>query len=398
MAHYLTEQEKQVDVQMGSSAPSVLDPEIRKLAEELSTIHGTVRITRESNGVHLYMACPNCLETYGSDELFKMHLAINAEKYLTTDNNVVGMCMKEGDKFNVLDLKAMPPLNVRGHEHKPAVVMHKEANEKYLEPDQHGVMVPKSPGKVIPVQELTNDHPAIMYLNSRNFDVSSLADQFRLSYCEQERDDIFYRKLPGGFRATPQGRLVFYIVQKGVVVGWQARILEIVNDGLVWYWHPYKKSWTPVLQTQPDAKPSPLPGWEEWDPAKYILAHGCARNECLMGYDAAVAYNVRTNEGWCGLAEGPLDAGRCGAPIMATMGKFFSESQARLIKDAGFSKVIYIADSDAAGEKGKAYVWKQFQFLDMASKLIVVNPPAGYKDLGEMPDQNTAREYILSHL
>jgi hypothetical protein len=228
--------------------------------------------------------------------------------------------------------------------------------------------------------------------------VESLTEQFGITYCEQERDDMFYRKLSKGFRATPQGRIVFYIIQDGVVRGWQARILEMERDGYIWYWHPYKKQWTAVLQVMPEGKPKPLAGYEDWDPAKYVLAHGCARNECLMGYDAAVEYRKHTGENWCGLVEGPLDAGRCGAPVMSTMGKFFSATQALLVQKAGFSRVVYIADADAAGEQGKKYIHKQFSALQMEDRLTIINPPPEHKDIGEMQDRKTAREYIMTNL
>jgi hypothetical protein len=243
------------------------------------------------------------------------------------------------------------------------------------------------------------EHPARVYLASRNFDVDLLTDQFGITYCEQERNDIFYRKLLNGFRATPQCRIVFYIIQNGVVKGWQARILEIEHDDKVWYFHPYKKQWIAVAQIIPDSKPAPLPGWEGWDPAKYILAHGCLRNECLMGYDAALEYHRHsTGPRWCGLVEGPLDAGRVGPPMMATMGKYFSEAQAQLIRDGKFSPVIYFADDDAAGAKAKEYVHKQFAAFGMSHILKIVNAPLGYKDLGAVPDRQTALDYVLSHI
>ena len=59
-----------------------MDSRIVRLANQLARIHGKVRITKEASGVHLYMASPICLREYGKAELYKMHLALNADKYL----------------------------------------------------------------------------------------------------------------------------------------------------------------------------------------------------------------------------------------------------------------------------------------------------------------------------
>lgn len=399
MAKILKHEEREIDVRRGESAPAAMDPEYEQLARDLSAIHGTVRITNEASGIHFYMACPTCLEEYGEDELHKMHLAFNAEKYIKAGQSSAAMCMKTEESFHLMDLLAMPPLDQRGHVCTPKVIVKQQADEKYLEPDEHGRMVPKSPGTVVSVYSLPDTHPARMYLASRNFDVDSLTDQFGITYCEQERPDMFYRKLLHGFRATPQGRIVFYIIQDGMVKGWQARILELEHEGKGWYYHPYRKQWVPVTQLVPGQKANPLPGWEEWDPAKYILAHGCARNECLMGFDAAMKYHeTSTGPRWAGLVEGPLDAGRVGAPVMATMGKFFSQAQAQIIKDAQFDPVIYIADDDEPGRKAKQSVHKQFDALGISGRLKVIDSPAGYKDLGAMPNQYSAWDYVTKHL
>ena len=86
---------------MGTSCPSEISDEILVLAQQLSRLHGRVRVAAESGGVHLYIASPICLAQFGPDELLpsKMHLAVNADKYLgrppyETANDFAAMCMK----------------------------------------------------------------------------------------------------------------------------------------------------------------------------------------------------------------------------------------------------------------------------------------------------------------
>ena len=66
---------------MGSSCPEEISDEIITLAQQLSRLHGRVRVAAESGGVHLYIASPICLSQFGPDELLpsKMHLAVNAD-------------------------------------------------------------------------------------------------------------------------------------------------------------------------------------------------------------------------------------------------------------------------------------------------------------------------------
>lgn len=393
-----TAEEKLLDVQFTSSAPTELSSEAENLARQLSQIHGTIRVAAESSGVHFYMASPACLMEDGDIELTKMHLAVNVEKYMVTGEAYVAMCMKTGESYSIHDLLAMPPLDQRGFEHKPSVIIQKDVNAEHLEEDAYGNMVPKSPGEVIPILDLPADHPAIMYLNRRNFDLQSLTDQFQVAYCTKERNDVFYARMSNGFRATSQGRIVFYIVQDGIVQGWQARILELEHEGKIFYWHPYKNKWTAVSEVNPGGKPLLLPGWEEWDPHKYIIGSGTQRNKVLMGYDTALAYNEHRSLRYGILAEGALDVGRYGPPGMAMLGKFLSPGQAELLKRARFQKLLFVRDMDEVGGKALEKVQYQLASVGLADTLVPVEPPAGFKDLGEVTDNQFARDYVDSFL
>jgi len=43
--------------------------------------------------------------------------------------------------------RALLPISARGYDYTPLVILKKEADQQYLEPDEHGNMVPKSPGR-----------------------------------------------------------------------------------------------------------------------------------------------------------------------------------------------------------------------------------------------------------
>ena len=380
-----------------SSAPDQLTHAQQELANELMRRHGPLRVAWEASGLHFYIASPACLEEDGAIELEKLHLAINVDKFLDEEgSNMVAMCMKTNTRYDVLDLLSMQTLSQRGYEHKLEIVNTPSSNPDYLEDDGRGNMIPKSPGEMVPVFRLPHTHPAQEYLRSRGFNAIRLYQQFRLSYCEKQRDDIFYRKLLNGFRATSQGRLIFYIDIDGLNRGWQARILEKEEGGFKWFFHPYSRKWVKVLRRVEDKLERADTRWENWDPCKYFCGHGTQRNSCLMGYDAAVHWNkTNTPTGgarWCVLVEGPLDAGRIGPPAMAIMGKSFSPDQCALVCRY-FSRFIYIQDNDEAGEAAGMQVLKRFAEVGQSGNLTVISAPDRYKDVGEMPEQE-AQEMI----
>lgn len=409
MPKLLSEYEKQA-IKMrlipASSVPAALDEDALALARQLSAIHGTIRVTREAAGVHFYMASPECLVRDGSVELSKLHLAVNVDKYMA-GRDKVAMCMKTGTPYRVSELlemsplsqrgysdapaklhrvrhfEEMLPLSQRGHNDAPAKVTIVDTNRSFLEPDANGNMIPKSPGLVVPIYDLDAEHPAQAYLAQRGFDPMRLFDQFGICYSYEERKDIYYRKLHCGFKDSPQGRIIFYADVNGINRGWQARILECVVDDLKYFYQPYANEWT-AMEHPVDGKWKPLDIYKGWDPAKYLTGLGTKRNQCLMGYDAAVASKAKDSRGrrYCVLCEGPLDAGRFGPPAMATLGKYVSQDQADLLVGR-FERVIYVGDNDAAGKDAKARVSRRFSEIPEID-FQLAELPARFKDAGEM--------------
>lgn len=401
---------------------------MRILAEALSRIHGPSVIRNESNGYHIYLPSPECIKNDGKKEIYSKHLTVNASRYKQTDDWVSrkgrlnnedeidysAICHKTSTKYRVSDLlneKKFPPLEKRGLLNISSKILC-AANQKAdcLVPDANGNLVPRDPGKVIPITELPPLHPAVVYLKERGFDLHSLYNQFKCSYCYEEQPEIpdkgiFYKKLPLDFRDTPQGRIIFYSFINGVQVGWQARIIEKVEDNNKYFWHPYKNNWT-LAETKDSStgKWKPLPGIELsyagfeilWKPSKYKTAFGMLRNETIMGIDAAVDFNnkIRLPKPVVFIAEGPLDAGKIGPGGVALLGKYFSEKHADILVSK-FKKLVFISDNDKAGEE-----FKTRAMLVMKERLVSVEfiaPPAQYKDIGDMPREE-AINMILNHL
>jgi hypothetical protein len=373
-----------------TSAPAVMGDDVRDFAQTLSVIHGSLRVATESSGLHFYIPCPSCLENNGESEIHKKHLAINVDKFMR-GGKYSSCCMKCGYTCETAELQYMQPLSERGIEYKPEILSVAVAKPDYVETDAYGRLVPKSPGKVIPIHELPSDNPAIQYLKTRQFAPLPLWEQFQCSWCEEENPSLFYRRLSGGFKVTSQGRLIFFCLQNGSKVGWQARILEFDEgdpDG-EWrsFWHPYKKEWVQVLaRSNSNEKWTARDGYEDWDPAKYWTSPGMLRSQVVMGFDAAVEWNSRNghdtrDERRCVLVEGPLDAGRLGSPALAIMGKFLSAGQAELVANT-FGRVVIVGDNDEAGEKMRESVTRQLMSKNVRFQFF--NLPDRYKDAGSL--------------
>ena len=401
--------------------------EIMLLAELLARVHGTVVVSRESSGTHLYMASPIGLEQDGAQELEKRHLALNADKHFgfggwksswgTYNPDNTAMCMKTETPYRVSYLKTMPPINQRGYSTPTDVQV--RVKEKYLVSDGRGNMVPESPGIVVPITSLPQGHPALEYLAARKggpLDLKRLEAQFNCGFCtnelperHEEVDGIpkkFYPPMPCGWKDTPQGRIVFYCLVRGAAVAWQARILEkVVDDHLRLFWHPYAQMWDPVeirvggkwqLLSQFDNQPPYTWRNPKWDPSKYKTAKDAARNEMVGGLDAALAWNAahgRKQNAICILCEGPLDAARFGMPALFLAGKFISEPQVKLICQH-FREVVWVGDQDEVGKKATVRVKAE---LGPKLKLHEAKLPEGAKDPGDLTD-NQAQELLHPYL
>lgn len=442
-----------------TSSASHAPEEVRKFAKLMSERQGCrVVIAREVSGYHVYIPCPACLEEHGRKELADPKYAINVSKHLAlgddfkdlrhegqtfdpialerrmrsreTRDDKSGICMrtrqsKAPHRFNVRDLLDMRTITERHPDifARSEVVGHAGSadREQNWEVDPvSGVLCPPPPGVVVPITELPTSHPAVQYLLARGYDLQRLYQQFRCSYCVEEypegKNGIFYRKMPGGWKDTPQGRIIFYSLVKGVPMTWQARYPEKVSaDGRERYMlHPYWEQATRTVYTSDipvgysmwshtHTRPStghawiPVPPFDElsqdgtlkFQPSKYRTAKYSSRQ--MMGWDAAID---RANKDpdfvkWVVLCEGPLDAARVGPGGVALIGSSISADNASLVA-SNFHIVFTAFDEDKAGRGATEKVGKMLMSGNHRSSIIQLVIPlqiSGGKDLGDMSQE-----------
>lgn len=391
--------------------------EVQRIAEALSRRHGEVHVARESSGLHLYMASPRVLEEEGRVELEKRHLAVNVDKFfrmgkwrgIGQDNDRCAQCMKTSQPYRMAALLSWPTLQERGILDAPISHVKIHNTKRNLVDDGRGNMVPHGPGQCVPINRLPPAHPAVEYLKARKYNLDVLWAQFRCSFCYEEEPmdsstGVFYKPLSAGFRDTPQNRIIFFGDISGVQQIWQARVIDKVEDrnGVVIksYLHPYYNNFVPCeYKDSQSGKFRPLQEIQNdkfrWEISKYKTATGASRQECVIGLDAAVAWNkaMGIKVPVCVGGEGPLDAGRWGPPAVAIIGKHLSEAQAALIMKH-FKRFIYVRDNDIAGKKGQESVMRQFVGKDM--DLECLETPDG-KDPGDMSDE-AAWDMIKPHI
>lgn len=405
-----------------------LPREVDVVVKTLARKHGGGVLRHESNGLHLYLPCPECLALNGTKEIHAKHLTINIDKcfglgkfkrkakhQLRMHNGVrdqfAALCHKTNKKFTVGELIDYKSIEKRGIPGSAPGSVSMSCSNAVLTKDENGKDIPFPPGKVTPVMDLPADHPAVTYLTNRGYDPVELYKHMEVSYCyeetppdkrdtpPQDKRGIYYRYMPDDWRDTPQGRIIFYARIRGAAKGWQARVIDHVADGWKYYWHPYREEWVPVEKQAPDGtwltRKDYLGEKYQWKPSKYRMAigvdpnRGVGRSSILMGYDAARAWCEDNQNSVAVLTEGPLDACRLGPPGLAMLGKYLASNQADLLK--GFRKVVVVLDNDSAGQTGLVRV--KTICAEKNIRLESCQVPANLKDLGEM-SQEAANELI----
>ena len=247
--------------------------------------------------------------------------------------------------------------------------------------DAKGNWIPKAPGKCTPLDELPADHVALQYLRSRGYEAKALVEQFNAAYCYEEHADAdtYYKKLPYGFKFSPEGRIVFYMDMYGIRRGWQARLIELEFNNILHYWQPYEEKWVPIKYRK-NEEMLPVDPAKDFKTPKYKTALGSKKTETFMGFDAA----VDSGKDYTILVEGVLDAARLGIPAMSVQGKTLSDVQADLISDH-FKRVFVIGDNDSSGKNLVEQVKEKMAAKSIACQEITIPPQ--YEDVGDTPKE-----------
>lgn len=134
------------------------------------------------------------------------------------------------------------------------------------------------PGVVIPLCELGENHPAVVYVRDRGFDVQEVGDVWGAGYCLEGYEPF----------EVCTHRLIIPVWFRGKLVGWQARAL---GEGF----------------------------------PKYYTMRGLSKSRMLYNYDRAVESRIVV------LVEGALDAWSVGLPAVAMFGKSLSVTQRSIL-------------------------------------------------------------------
>lgn len=298
-----------------ANAPS----EILKWVKRFQSAHDCPMIlSRETSGYHLYLPCPECLETHGKRELQDPKYSINlsmlaglGDEFRDNTNNGwmpadihardslekrreygSGICMRTRSsstphRIPISELLHMGTVTERFPDimTKASVsgaVGSAEREEMWEEDPVSGGLCPPLAGDLIPLCDLPPDHPAVEYMVGRGFQPARLQEQFRLSFCRKEypvgQKGIFYRRMPGGWMDTPQHRIIFHSLIDGIPMTWQGRLIEKVSDDLLnrFMLHPYAGGFYPTADTGRALSSCRSAGYEgQYQVVVDDRAHGC---------------------------------------------------------------------------------------------------------------------------
>lgn len=232
-----------------------------------------------------------------------------------------------------------------------------------------------SPGVLIPLDELPEEHEAILYVKNRKFNPKLLSETFGISYCSKGNSY-------GGGVFNTTGTLIIPIYEAGKLIAWQSRLLY--NPDSVKPGEESAYGW--VFDTECQKYKTP---------PKYFTSPGYKKGEHLFNYDNASKF------GFVVVTEGAFDAMRVGKCAIATFGKGISDTQVQMLRDT-WKVVILLLDPDAKEDQLK--IRKKIEGAGLFGsgntsgvKCVSVDLK-NYKDAGEAPACEVARQIISASL
>ena len=187
------------------------------------------------------------------------------------------------------------------------------------------------PGEIVLLSDLPDDHPANLYLRSRNFDPAVLAARFGVGVCVE----------PSPAYSIMRGRIYIPVYFSGQLVGWQGRIV-----------------------TPPDGKP------------KYFT----------QGSKSRVLYNygVAARQPYLVVVEGVPSVWRIGPPAVSLFGKTLSQWQQNTIGTTWAGKPVFVV-LDSGADEAAALEKIAMQLYRYPIELVPV----------QMPDERDPADYEL---
>lgn len=218
----------------------------------------------------------------------------------------------------------------------------------------------RAPGETVPVTTLPPNHPAVLYLQQRGFDMSEHGpgQAFPVLYCTKG----YFRTMKG--LCQTKGRIVFPVVMSGDIVGWQARVVDRMEDDRRFVWHD--PNWVEMKRV--------MGRFVDADVPKYYTCPGMQRSTAIYNFDGARKHRHVV------VTEGVLDAIRVGPEAIATFGKIITANQVRLLK-AYWDTVIILRDSDV----DPSDIRFQQTLRELSCLNVVHFSLCGYQDPGSAP-------------
>ena len=205
-------------------------------------------------------------------------------------------------------------------------VAHKKRERKDLKDWDNGI---PTPGTLIKMFDLDDEHPAIVYLAKRGITKDVMAT-YGLLYCEAGQF-----RFSGGL-GTTSGRIVFPVYMSGVLTGWQARVVETTTPkGRRAVWHGEKEGWIYPIKNDDES-------WSDCAVPKYYTCPGMKRYSALFGFDRAISQG----RDLVVVVEGPIDCLKVGQKAICTFGSKITNQQIRIIKSNWDKHIVWILDQD----------------------------------------------------
>lgn len=307
----------------------------RQLLKALQGKFGNVTESSGGNGTEMIIDCPWCDHH---------KLSVNANKGVWQ----CWHCHESGTVSKLLGYR----VTVEKPERKP-------------KPKVRGYV---SPGELIPLDELPEDHEAVLYVKNRKFDPKYLSQVFGLTYCRKGNSY-------GGGIFNTSGTIVIPVTMGGHEIAWQARLLynpDSVKEGeeAAYGWLNEGGKWK--------------------KPPKYFTMPGLKKGEHFFNYDMA------SKCGFVVVTEGAFDAMRVGRCAVASFGKSLTDVQVDIIRNT-WPLVVLLLDPDAESDQERLRRRIEgtgpFGGLSSGTRCVPVHL-RGWKDAGEAPQEEVIRQIV----
>lgn len=232
------------------------------------------------------------------------------------------------------------------------------------------------PGELRSLSSLPRESEVWLYLQNRGFDPIKLERLFGISYC------ISGAPFAGGVFNTT-GTLVIPVVERGVDLAWQCRLLydvDEIDDTMVpymgWKYDTDKKKYV--------------------KPPKYFTMPGFDKGLKLFNYDNAKKF------GFVVVTEGAFDAMSVGRCAVAAFGKGITDEQIALLRE--WPVVVLLLDPDAESDQerlasrilGNTAGKGGFCLYPEKGVKVVQVKLHGYKDAGECPHSELVGQILAA--